>query len=54
MSATSKNSGTNGKYQLLSDVCKFGNARISIDEVNMTNYISTENMVPNRGGIVEA
>ena len=39
------------EYRLLSTACEYGKDRISADEVNENNYISTENMLPNRGGI---
>ena len=39
------------KYRVLSTACEYRKDRISADEVNENNYISTENMLPNRGGI---
>lgn len=39
------------KYRLLSDVCEYRKDRISAEKINENNYISTENMLPNRGGI---
>lgn len=39
------------KYKLLSDVCEYRKDRISSERINVNNYISTENMLPNRGGI---
>ena len=39
------------KYRLLSTTCEYSKDRISADKVNIGNYISTENMLPNRGGI---
>lgn len=39
------------KYRLLSDVCEYRKNRISAEKINENNYISTENMLPNRGGI---
>ena len=39
------------KYKLLSDVCEYRKDRISSEKINANNYISTENMLPNRGGI---
>lgn len=39
------------EYRLLSTACEYGKDRISADEVNENNYISTENMLPNRGGV---
>ena len=39
---------------ILGDVVKYANSRISVDKLSAENYISTENMLPNRGGIVLA
>lgn len=39
------------KYKLLSDVCEYRKDRISAEKINENNYISTENMLPNHGGI---
>lgn len=44
----------NKKYKLLSAACKYSKVRISADKVSLSNYISTENMVPNRGGVALA
>ena len=38
----------------LSDVCSFRKGKISVDGLNKNTYISTENMLPNKGGITEA
>lgn len=38
-------------YRILSTACEYRKDRISADEVNENNYISTENMLPNRGGV---
>lgn len=38
----------------LSDICVFRQGKISVDELNKNTYISTENMLPNKGGITEA
>ena len=42
------------QYVLLSDVGSFSNERISIEHVTVDNYISTENMVSDKGGVVQA
>ena len=39
---------------VLNDVAKFVTSKIEISEIDETNYISTENMLPNKGGITEA
>ena len=38
----------------LSDVCSFRKGKISVDGLNKNTYLSTENMLPNKGGITEA
>ena len=38
----------------LGDVCKFSEEKIAVANLNETNYISTENLLPNKGGIVPA
>ena len=39
---------------ILNDVAKFVTSKIEISEIDETNYISTENMLPNKGGVIEA
>lgn len=41
------------KYKL-SDICSFRKSKIAVDTLNTQNYISTENMLPNKGGITES
>lgn len=38
----------------VSDLCNYSTKRISIDELDLNNYISTENMLQDRGGVVTA
>jgi len=38
----------------LSQVCKYSDDSVQVSELNLNNFISTDNMVPNRGGITEA
>jgi type I restriction enzyme S subunit len=38
----------------INDLCEYSNKRVSINEVNLDNYISTENMLQNRAGVVQA
>lgn len=38
----------------LSDICSFRKGKIDVEKLNTQNYISTENMLPNKGGITEA
>ena len=38
----------------LGDVCYFAKDKVSVSELNNDIYISTENMIPNRGGITKA
>jgi len=42
------------RYKQLLQIAKFRSDRISAEKVNYTNYISTENMLPNRGGVENA
>ncbi|WP_305553339.1 site-specific tyrosine recombinase/integron integrase [Methanobrevibacter sp. V74] len=39
---------------VLNDVAKFVSSKIEVSEINESNYISTENMLPNKGGITIA
>ena len=41
------------KYSL-SDICEYVNNKISVALLSDETYISTENMLPNRGGIIKA
>ena len=38
----------------LSDICTYRNGKVDIKDLNAKTYISTENMLPNKGGITEA
>jgi type I restriction enzyme S subunit len=38
----------------VSDLCEYSNKRVSNDELSLENYISTENMLQNKSGIVLA
>lgn len=38
----------------LSDICFYGKDKIEVSALTKDTYISTENMIPNRGGITEA
>ncbi len=42
------------KVATLEDVCYFGADKIETDKVTNVNYISTENMLPDRGGVTIA
>ncbi len=44
----------NWKKVRLGDVLDFVNDKIRIGEVNLDNYISTENLLPNKSGVVRA
>ena len=47
--------GANGKMKnKLSDICTYRNGKVDIKDLNAETYISTENMLPNKGGITEA
>lgn len=41
------------KYNL-SDICSYRKEKVLVDLLDENNYISTENMLANKGGIVEA
>lgn len=38
----------------LEEIAKYSNKKIEVDKINCNNYISTENMLPNKLGIVKA
>jgi|LakMenE01Jun11ns_1017448.scaffolds.fasta_scaffold9935750_2 type I restriction enzyme S subunit len=38
----------------VADLCEYSTKRVSINEISLDNYISTENMLQNRSGIVQA
>lgn len=38
----------------LGDVCTYSTSKVSVTEINEDNYISTENMLPNKSGIVKS
>jgi len=37
--------------KILSDLCTFADGRIAATDLNLDNYISTENMLPNKEGV---
>ena len=41
------------KYKL-SDICFYAKGKIDVSGLTDTDYISTENMIPNKGGITTA
>lgn len=41
------------KYKL-SDICSFRKGKVEVENLNTKNYISTENMLPNKCGIIKA
>lgn len=44
----------NRKEVTLGDICYYGKDRTEASKLDNSNYISTENMIPNRGGITTA
>ncbi len=38
----------------LSDICAFRKGKVEVDGLTISTYVSTENMLPNKGGITEA
>jgi type I restriction enzyme, S subunit len=47
-------SSSEWKELTLGDICAFTTDRIEVSELTLDNYISTENMIPNKGGITRA
>lgn len=41
------------KYKL-SDICEYAKGKIAVSTLDENTYISTENMLPNKGGITQA
>lgn len=44
----------NVDMQVLSDICEYRKEKITTKEITLSNYIFTENLMPNKGGIVDA
>ena len=40
--------------KILSDLCTFADGRIAATDLNLDNYISTENMLPNKEGVTRS
>ena len=38
----------------LSDICVFRKGKVNVSNLTLNTYVSTENMLPNKGGITEA
>ena len=49
-----RNWGRLGMKCKLSDICSFRKGKVEVENLNAKNYISTENMLPNKCGITEA
>ena len=52
-----KSAGIWGRLDMkfkLSDICAFRKGKVSVSNLTPKTYISTENMLPNKGGIMEA
>ena len=41
------------KYKL-SDICHYVSGKVYVSGLDKSTYISTENMLPNKGGVTEA
>ncbi|MDI9388346.1 MAG: restriction endonuclease subunit S, partial [Synergistota bacterium] len=39
---------------MLSDLCRYANGRVAVADLDLNNYISTENMLPNKGGVIRS
>lgn len=48
------NWGRLGMKCKLSDICDFRKGKVEVENLNAKNYVSTENMLPNKCGITEA
>ena len=42
------------KVEVLSDICTFAVGRASVADLDLDTYISTENMLPNKEGIIRS
>ena len=51
---SARNWGRLGMKCKLSDICSFRKGKVEVENLNAKNYISTENMLPNKCGITEA
>ena len=49
-----RNWGRLGMKYNLSSLCEYRKGKVSVDGLNKDTYISTENMLPNKGGVVQA
>jgi type I restriction enzyme, S subunit len=49
-----KNLPEGWKIGTVADLCEYSTKRVSVNEISLDNYISTENMLQNRAGIVQA
>jgi type I restriction enzyme, S subunit len=43
-----------GLKSKLSDICEYAKGKIRVSMLDENTYISTENMLPNKGGIIQA
>ena len=49
-----RNWGRLGMKCKLSDICAFRKGKVDVSKLTLKTYISTENMLPNKGGVTEA
>ena len=49
-----RNWGQLGMKCKLSDICVFRKGKVDVSKLTLKTYISTENMLPNKGGVTEA
>lgn len=40
--------------QTLNDICEYRKGKVPVSDLTVKNYISTENLLPNKGGLVDA
>ena len=48
------NSEQKAKYSILSDICNYSKDRVGVSSLSLSSYYSTENMLPDKAGAVEA
>ena len=46
--------GRLGMKSKLSDICHYVNGKVNVSELDNSTYVSTENMLPNKGGVTVA
>lgn len=47
-------SGQTSEYGILADICDYSKGKIAVSDLSLSNYYSTENMLPGKAGVVNA